>query len=96
MTRREKMANFYHVFIESKKDITYEQVKAKMDLALDWFRCNSNTWVLYTTSDEDKLRERFKSIVEPEGNLFICKLNIDKRNGWMVKDFWEWIKKNIE
>ncbi len=90
------MGKFYHVFIEPKAEVTYEQVEEKMNLSLDWFRCNSNVWVLYTTSNKNKWQTRLKPLVEPKGNLFICELNIRERNGFMTKKFWEWIKKNIE
>jgi hypothetical protein len=32
-------------------------------------------------------------LVEPAGTLFICKLDISERQGWMPKKFWEWLKK---
>jgi len=90
------MGEFYHIFIEPKAGVTREQVEEKMNLALDWFRCNSNVWVLYTTSDKNKLQTRLKPLVKPKGSLFICKLDIYKRNGFMTQKFWDWINKNIK
>ena len=88
------MANFYHVYIRSKKDVTYEQVKAKMDLSVDWFRCTTQVWVLYSTSRIAKWQERLLPLVDPDGNLFICKLDMSESNGWMSQEFWDWIDKN--
>lgn len=88
------MANFYHVFIQPKKGITDEEVEKKMNLSLDWFRCTPSVWVLYSTSKIDKWQERLRPLVDPKGNLFICKLVISKRKGFMEHEFWEWVKKN--
>ncbi|MBL7925276.1 MAG: hypothetical protein JNK61_00070 [Bacteroidia bacterium] len=90
------MANgkFYHVFITPKTGVDLEAIKTQMNLALDWFKYDKNNWVLYSNASMDKLMTRFKPLVEPEGRLFICELNTSNRNGWMNKDFWEWLKKN--
>ncbi len=88
------MANFYHVFIQPKKGVTSEQVEKKMNLSKDWFRCTDSVWILYSTSRIDKWQERLRPLVEPGGSLFICRLDISNRNGWMKKEFWNWIKTN--
>ncbi len=86
------MSDFYHIFIKPNKGVTSEQVEEKMNLAVDWFRCTPNVWIVYTTSDADKWLNRLKPFVEPDGSLFICKLDIARRNGWMNNEFWKWIK----
>lgn len=90
------MADFYHIFIQPKKGVTTDEVEEKMNLAIDWFRFTRNVWIVYTTSDEDKWQRRLKPLVKPEGSLFICRLNISLRNGWMTRDFWDWIKTNVK
>lgn len=86
-------AKFYVVYIERKSNVAYESVKEKMDLAVDWYRINEKLWILYTTSDEEKLYSRLAPFVEDSGYLFICKLNISKRQGWMDNGFWKWIRR---
>ena len=88
------MSNFYSIYISVKDSITTEQVKNEMDKALDWFRLDKNCWIVYSTSEIDKWMARLKKLVEPEGSLFICKMDITDRNGWMTKEFWEWLKKD--
>lgn len=90
------MTEFYHIFIEPKEGVSHDDVKKKMDLAVDWFRCTNNVWVVYTTSDEDKWMERLLPLVNPKGSLFICRLDLQRRNGFMTKKFWEWIEKNTK
>ena len=86
------MANFYHVFIQPKKGVTSDQVEEKMNLSKDWFRCTPSVWILYSTSRIDKWQERLKPLVDPGGSLFLCRLDMSKRKGWMKREFWDWIK----
>lgn len=88
------MAKFYHVYIDPKPDVTPDQVKEKMDLALDWFRYGPRNWIVYTTSDANKLHARLKDLVETGGNLFIVKLEVSDRQGYITKRLWDWLKKD--
>jgi hypothetical protein len=85
------MASFYQVWIEANPGTQFSQIKRKMDMALDWYRLNTNYWLLYTTADAQKWFQRLAPLVKPHGYLFICKLNIEERQGWMSKQFWKWI-----
>jgi hypothetical protein len=84
-------ANFYMIYIERGKEITYEQVKTKMNLANDWYRIRPELWIVYSTSDEEKWYSRLSPLVKESGSLFINKLDPESRQGWMSKDFWSWI-----
>jgi len=88
------MADFYLAVVEPKKEITPDQVKTKMDLAIDWFRITPNIWILYSSSDTDKWYARLKPLTYPEGSVFICRLDVKEHNGWMTKMFWEWLNKD--
>ncbi len=87
------MADFYHMYIRHKGGVTADQVEEKMDLASDWFRHTASEWVLYTTSDANVWQARLLPLVEPDGSLFICRLDIGRYNGWMPQSFWDWIEK---
>jgi len=87
------MAHFYHIYIVVKPGVQFEPVKKTMDLALDWFRCDSRNWIIYTTSDSKKWYSRLKQYIEPGGHLFICKLDTNDYWGLMSKKLWEWLKK---
>jgi hypothetical protein len=89
------MNNFYSIYINPKKDSSIEQVENEMNKALDWFRLNQSFWIVYSSSDVDQWMARLKKLVDPDGTLFICELNIENRNGWMTDKFWNWLKKNI-
>ena len=89
------MANttFYHIYIKPKEGVTKEKVEEKMNLAVDWYRYTNTDYIVYSTSDVNKWQGRLLELVNPDGLMFICELNIKIYNGWMTKDFWEWIQK---
>lgn len=86
------MTDFYHVFIKPSQGITEEDLKKKFDLALDWYRYSDNNWILKTTSDAEKWERRLLSLVKPDGDLLIMRLDPDERSGWMNNSFWDWIQ----
>ena len=55
---------YYVVYIETLDDKTYEDIKNKMNLALDWFRIKEDLWMLYSTSDVEKLKVRLLPLVK--------------------------------
>ena len=85
-------AIMYHIYLKPKADVTTDQVQAKINLALDWFKYGDNCWIVESTSDVAKWQTRLKPLVDPAGYFFICKIDISVRQGWMSKSFWEWLK----
>ncbi len=87
------MANFYGIFIDPKPSASRDDVKKKMDLAIDWFRYDEKNWIVYTSSEAAKWYSRLQSLAVPDGHVFIVKLDLSDRSGWMSKQLWAWIKK---
>ena len=85
-------AKFYMVYIRRSSNVALEDVEKKMDLAVDWYRIRESLWILYSTSNVEKLYQRLASLVKDSGSLFICKLDETERQGWMNKKFWDWIR----
>lgn len=88
-------ASFYVVYLRPAEKGTLADIRAKMDLALDWYRIDSNCWVLYTTSSADRLTRRLEEFAKgtkEDGKLFVCRLDITDRQGWMNQEFWKWIR----
>ena len=67
-----------------------------MSLSRSWYRFTENNWVLYTTSDADKLYARLVPLVRPTGSLFISKLDMSEQQGWVSKKFWAWVEKHAK
>ena len=87
------MAELFHIYISPHKNATQEDVEKKLSLALDWYRYTKGVYVVHTTSSSVKWKARLINLVKPDGLLFICKLDGSTRQGWMGKDFWEWLEK---
>ncbi len=85
------MSKFYYVFLEPDKSTNYDELKKSMDKCLDWFKIGTLSWIIYSSSDIESLEIRFDKFAKPEGALFISELNIKNRNGWMTKEFWDWL-----
>jgi len=83
---------FYIVYMHVNPDVTPDDVKKKMDLAVDWFRIDPKVWVVYTTSNAEKWHARLEPLVVPDGNLLINKLDMSDQQGWITERFWEWLK----
>ena len=90
------MATFLHIFIKPKAGVSEEDVKKKMNLSIDCYKYSEFCWVVKTTSDVGKWQTRLKPLVAPGGNLLILTIDPSKRQGWIAKGFWEWLKKNVE
>ena len=88
------MSFFLHIFIKPKPRVTEEMVKSKMDLSIDWYKYSEYCWVVKTTSTPDKWQTRLRPLVEPDGTLLILAVDPSRRQGWMAKGFWEWLKAN--
>jgi len=88
------MADFYHVSIVPRPGISQDRVQKTMDLAIDWYRYHDTCWILYTSSDATKWYGRLKGLVEPDGEVFIARLNMSDHFGYMSQELWDWIVKN--
>ncbi len=89
-------ARFFIVYIERRPDIPFKTLEQKMNLSYDWYRLGETLWIIYTTSDVDKWYSRLSPLVKNTGSLFICKLNVSQRQGWMKNSFWKWLRREKE
>jgi hypothetical protein len=90
------MADLYHIFIRPHPPNTRAEVEEKLNLALDWFRYQDACYVVETTSDENKWKTRLLPLVEPDGFLFICKLDESHHHGFMKPSFWKWFDAKLK
>ncbi len=88
------MVGFYIIRMITKPGISDEAVQKRLNLAIDWAKLGQDTWLVYSTSNAHKWDERLRELVEPEGELFICKLDTADKGGWTYKHVWEWLKKD--
>jgi len=89
-------AQYYMVYLRAAKGQTLEKIAEKMNHALDWYRIDPTVWILYTTSDAEKWNSRLSPFVKGDGYLFVSRLDISDRQGWMSTDFWKWLRREDE
>ena len=88
-------AQYYVVYLRPAKGRTLEEIAEKMNLAVDWYRIDPVVWILYTTSDAEKWSARLSPFVKGEGDgyLFVSRLDVSDRQGWMADGFWKWLRR---
>jgi hypothetical protein len=86
------MPSYYHIMIIPKQGADRHDIEEAFNLALDWFRFHSTMWVIYTNKDAETWYHRLKGFVQPGGHLFVCKLDVSDRHGWLPRAFWDWVQ----
>ena len=70
-----------------------DQIQETVEGALDWYRFAPHGWVLWTNRIPRKTwYKRIHPKITENTTFLICELNADSRQGWMQKDFWEWLE----
>lgn len=90
------MANFLHVFARPKPASSVEEIETVLNKALDWYRYYEGVYVVRTAKSPEVWRTRLEPLVQPEGDLFIAKLDLSEKQGWMNKAFWDWLEANLK
>jgi hypothetical protein len=85
---------FYVIYVDRDPEFSYKDVEERINLSRDWFRVNTRLWIVYSTSDSEKWFRRLRRFAGEAGSIFICKLDISDRQGWMTQDFWDWFHKH--
>jgi hypothetical protein len=83
---------YYQVYLRPQPGITFEALRARMDLCLDWFKYGENLWIVYSTVSPIVLEARLNPYVRPSGRLLICEIRKETLRGWMDQSFWDWTK----
>lgn len=86
-------AQFVHVGFNWVKAPKTTEIEPIFNKALDWARYSPNCWILYTSTAPRTWYERVKPHLGPGDHVFVCKLDISERGGWLPKWIWEWLTK---
>jgi hypothetical protein len=87
------MSQYLHVGFKWKERPEPEKLKSAFDRAIDWVNYSPDCWIIWTSSDPNVWWGRLKPLVEGKGHVFICKIDINVKQGWLPKNIWEWINK---
>src|SRR5271155_3682194 len=71
------------------------KIEAVLNRASDWYRYAPNCWIVRTKQTAKTWHERLKSIPwMADQRYLIVEINTEERAGWLLKDTWEWLKKD--
>jgi hypothetical protein len=86
-------AFFVIITFNFTEDIDTDALKGALDKAIDWIQYMPNCFIARTTSTPAQWKDRLRPLLGKTGHVFVCRLQIGDRNGWLPKSVWEWIRK---
>lgn len=81
----------YVLTVEGNISYNPQELKKKLDLAIDWLQIMPDVYVLHTTSDASKWYTRLAPVLGG-GRFFIIKADLSNYSGWLPKSKWNWLK----
>lgn len=85
---------YLHIAFLWKGKPKIKEIEPVFDLSLSWVRYTPNCWIVWTTSSAQKWYDRLKSHLGIEDQVFICKLDLSERQGWLSKSVWKWLRED--
>ena len=82
--------SFQFVDGQSRRD----KLEPIFNKALDWFRYTPTSWILWTSRSAEHWYERVRPLLSDDDTVFIVKLDISERQGWVSKRFWDWLNQD--
>lgn len=71
----------------------YQALYEKLKSASNWWHYLGSTWLLYTTEDVGTWVDRIREVVKEGDHFIVIDITKQKRNGWLPKKAWEWIRR---
>ena len=81
------MAHFLQVYVVPNEHVSRKDIESVLSKAKDWFRYGPANYIIHTNVDGQVWKTSLISLVKPEGNLLILKLEIKERQGFMRKSY---------
>lgn len=84
----------YLLTINPQQIYSPDELKAKLDIAVDWVKLMPNVFLVFSTSDLDKWYSRLKPVLG-DNQFFMADTNIEykKCTGWLYESTWDSVKK---
>jgi hypothetical protein len=87
--------HFLHIaFRFADDDPKIAILKPVFDKASAWIRYAPNCWIIWTTASADKWYERLRPFITDDDRMFIVRLDLSERQGWLSQTTWDWLDKN--
>jgi hypothetical protein len=95
-------ASFYHISIQpgppTIEDIlsgdkdNAQKIEKKLELSYTWYKYADGAYVVYTKKNAATWYNLLRPFIRKGGKIFICRLDVSDRQGWMNKEFWNWLR----
>jgi hypothetical protein len=87
-------ARFLHVGVayNSGFPLAPETLDEVFDKALGWVRYSDTNWILWTTTSAADWTVRVRQRLSPGDHVFICRLDMNERQGWLPRWIWDWMR----
>lgn len=82
---------FFLVMLNANPGLTIADVQNALGNDIQWYRVANNVWVVHISNTSKWLFDRLSSLATPSGTLLITRLDPKDRQGWMPKQFWDWV-----
>jgi len=67
-------------------------LEEKFNKSIDWVRYSKECWIVWTSSDPNTWYNRLKPLLKENDDIFIVKIDINVRQGWLPTWIWDWVK----
>ena len=91
---------FYFVMVNAPSGITIEDIQRALYVypVQTYYRIAPNAWIVKTApwvgNQASVISARLQPLVAPSGRHFVSQINVGDREGWMDKEFWNWVNTN--
>lgn len=87
----------YILIFDRDDDVDYKEFHnsiTKLSNVLNWWHYIKSSYILITdTSTATELNNLIKPLVPKDKSILIMEVNLKNRNGLLVKEAWDWMKK---
>jgi len=84
--------HFLHVAFKFSDGVPkINELRPVFEKATDYFRYAPNCWIIWTGLSAERWYERLRPHITDEDSLFIVKMDISERQGWLSKSMWDWL-----
>lgn len=72
----------------------YESLHNTLKTSVSWWHYLDSTWIIKTEQSVDYWSEKIRDVIDGNDNFLIVEITKQKRQGWLPKKAWEWIRSN--
>lgn len=89
------MTKIYAVLLNTKgRIVPSDAIENVLNVAKNWLRFDPKIWIVATNLTSQQLYDRVHPVIDPKDDILIVAIDINDRQGWVVKTVIDWIEKD--